>query len=146
MTDQKMLAMILISMAVTYALRAFPFVLLGKKGGNVSGDFLSGENAALCGDGSTGGLLPERFKRRSDTGSNLHDPGGSGGDSGSFVEKKYRSQHFRGNGMLYGSDPGVRVMSAHHFRKKWIRRSFSFRYGWYLMGRSSHVFLSTMLL
>lgn len=32
MTDQKMLAMILISMAVTYALRAFPFVLLGKKG------------------------------------------------------------------------------------------------------------------
>lgn len=32
MTDQKILAMILISMAVTYALRAFPFVLLGKKG------------------------------------------------------------------------------------------------------------------
>ena len=32
MTDQKMLAMILISTAVTYALRAFPFVLLGKKG------------------------------------------------------------------------------------------------------------------
>ena len=31
MTDQKILAMILISMAVTYALRAFPFVLLGKK-------------------------------------------------------------------------------------------------------------------
>ena len=146
MTEQRMLAMILISMAVTYSLASLSVFAVGEERGNVSGDFLSGENASLCGDGSTGGLLPERFKRRSDTGSNLHDTGGSGGDSGSFVEKKYRSQHFRGNGMLYGSDPGVRVMSAHHFRKKWIRRSFSFRYGWYLMGRSSHVFLSTMLL
>ena len=146
MTDQKMLAMILISMAVTYALRAFPFVLLGKKGEMSPVISYLGKMLPLCGDGGTGGLLPERFKRRADTGSGLHDTGGSGGDSGSFVEKKYRSQHFRGNGMLYGSDPGVRVMSAHHFRKKWIRRSFSFRYGWYLMGRSSHVFLSTMLL
>ena len=32
MTEQRMLAMILISMAVTYSLRAFPFLLLGKKG------------------------------------------------------------------------------------------------------------------
>lgn len=32
MTEQRMLAMILISMAVTYSLRAFPFLFLGKKG------------------------------------------------------------------------------------------------------------------
>lgn len=32
MTEQRMLAMILISMAMTYSLRAFPFLLLGKKG------------------------------------------------------------------------------------------------------------------
>ena len=32
MTEQRMLAMILIAMAVTYSLRAFPFLLLGKKG------------------------------------------------------------------------------------------------------------------
>ena len=32
MTEQRMLAMILISMAVTYSLRAFPFLLLGKRG------------------------------------------------------------------------------------------------------------------
>ena len=40
--------------------------------------------------------------------------------------------------------PRIRFMVG-YFRKKCISLLFSSLYGWYRMGRSSHVFLSTML-